>query len=75
MRVKIHVCDICGRNIYSLPKIVTHSNYEIHPVKIKMKILGDDNNIFFWNNVELCTDCAKNIYEYCKSVVKNKGVL
>ena len=76
MKMRVHICDICGRDIYSPSREMTPSGFfkhEINPLRIKIKIRKYDNPwgdySFPWDKIEVCTDCAKNIYEYC---IENK---
>ena len=61
MKMKIHVCDICGQNLYK-------RDYP-HPVRIKMKRYNDPwgDGLFPWEKMEICGKCAKKIYDYCKN--------
>lgn len=84
MKMKIHICDICGRNIFDpfikgaviknpAPmkiKIKRYNNPFEDEIKIKRYNNSFGDNIFPWSKVEICTYCAENIYKYCKEHCK-----
>ena len=56
MKINKHICDICGRDLFR--------RYAPHPIRIKFKEY-DDKYLFSWKKREICSDCARKIYDYC----------
>lgn len=69
--MKIHVCDICGRDIFD-PFIKGAVIKSPTPMRIRIKKYNNPyaDDIFPWSKVEICTYCAENIYKYCKEHCK-----
>ena len=63
--MKIQVCDICGENLFKKQK----KHLFLHPIKIKIKKFNESNYIGVadtWDKMDICTECAEKIYEYCR---------
>lgn len=73
MKIKTRVCDICGKDLYEKPVSLNECgafSNDINPLKIKMKVKRYSNPwkdyLSPWDKIEVCTECANRIYNYCK---------